>query len=111
MSFENRQRTLALSPELIGTLFPSLLAEHGEELPDAGTVIKTIGGHWDDSEHTRIRAASFPTTITGQQLKDGRIAFTALWQSDLAAEFDSGAFPGVEELSAEQLFNLIPSDV
>ncbi|MEI7532849.1 MAG: hypothetical protein WCK57_00635 [Verrucomicrobiae bacterium] len=53
----------------------------------------------------------FPTTITGQPLVDGRVAFTALWQSDLAREFDAGAFPMVEELTPERLAELTPQPV
>jgi hypothetical protein len=106
MSFENNHRTLAITPEVIGSLLPSLLETYGENLPDGNTTVRTIGGHWDDADRTRIRAASFPTTITGKQLTDGRIAFTALWQTDLAAEFDTGSFPMVEKLTPERLAEL-----
>jgi hypothetical protein len=46
--------------------------------------------------------------IVGQPLTDGRVAYTCLWQSDLAAAFDAGGIEGVEELSAEELAELTP---
>jgi hypothetical protein len=100
MSYETTSRTIALNPEAVATLFPALLAQYGEALPDGAESITTIGGHWDDSDKTRIRAASLHKgTITGQPLTDGRVAFTCLWQSDLAAAFDAGDIAGVAELS------------
>ena len=107
MSYETTSRIIALTPETVSTLFPVLLAQYGEELPDASESIVTIGGHWDDSDKTRIRAASLHKgTITGQPLSDGRVAYTCLWQSDLAKAFDRGEIEGVEELTEEQLEDL-----
>jgi len=109
MSFSNTYRIIALAPELVGPLFTQLRSTCGEDLPDGYTIVHTLGAHWDDGEHTRKRAASFPTTITGQPLTDGRVAFRALWQSDLMAEFDANGIPGVEELTEEQLAALLPA--
>jgi hypothetical protein len=109
MSYELTARTIAVSPEVVATLFPAILAQYGEPLPDGAESVLTIGGHWDDSAQTRIRAASLTDgTITGQPLTDGRVAFTCLWQSDLAAAFDAGEIEGVEELTSEQLADLTP---
>lgn len=109
VSYETTSRTIALNPEAVATLFPALLAQYGEALPDGAESILTIGGHWDDSAQTRIRAASLHKgTITGQPLTDGRVAFTCLWQSDLAAAFDRGDIEGVAELTAEELTTLSP---
>ena len=109
MSYETTSRTIALAPEAVATLFPALLAQYGEALPDGAESIVTIGGHWDDSAQTRIRAASLHKgTITGQALSDGRVAFTCLWQADLAAAFDAGDIEGVAELTAEELTTLSP---
>jgi hypothetical protein len=109
MNHEQTQRTIAVAPEAVATLFPQLLAQYGEALQDGAESILTIGGHWDDSDKTRIRAASLHKgTITGQPLTDGRVAFTCLWQSDLAAAFDRGDIAGVAELSAEELAGLMP---
>jgi hypothetical protein len=109
MSYETTERTIAVSPNAIATLFPALLVQYGEALPDGPRSIVTIGGHWDDSDKTIIRAASLTDgTITGQVLTDGRVAYTCLWQADLAAAFDAGGIEGVEQLSAEQLAGLTP---
>ena len=109
MSYELTSRTIAVSPEAVETLFPQLLAQYGEELPNAGHQVLTIGGHWDDAAQTRIRAASLTGgTITGQPLTDGRVAFTCLWQSDLAAAFDAGDIEGVAELTSQELTTLSP---
>jgi hypothetical protein len=48
------------------------------------------------------------TSRTGQPLSNGRVAFTCLWQSDLAAAFDRGDIEGVAELSADELAGLMP---
>ena len=109
MSYELTSRTIAVAPEAVATLFPALLAQYGETLPDGSESVLTIGGHWDDAAKSRIRAASLHKgTITGQPLTDGRVAYTCLWQADLAAAFDAGGIEGVEELSAEQLAALTP---
>jgi len=109
MSYETTERTIAVAPNAVATLFPALLAQYGEALQDGAESITTIGGHWDDSDKTRIRAASLHKgTITGQPLTDGRVAYTCLWQADLAAAFDRGDIAGVAELSAEELTALTP---
>jgi hypothetical protein len=109
MSYEPTDRTIAVPPEAVETLFSVLLFQYGEVLPDGAESVTTIGGHWDDAAHTRIRAASLNKgTITGQLLTDGRLAFTCLWQSDLAAAFDAGEIAGVEELTQPQLAQLTP---
>lgn len=109
MNFEPLERIVAVAPQEIETLFPQLLAEYGEELPDGNRTILTIGGHYDDADRTRIRAASLTDgTITGLPLTDGRLAFRCLWQADLAAAFDAGEIAGVEQLTEEQLASLTP---
>ena len=109
MSYETTDRTIAVAPIAVATLFPQLLAQYGEALPDGPRSIVTIGGHWDDSDKTRIRAASLTDgTITGQPLTDGRVAFTCLWQADLAAAFDAGQIDGVEQLTTNQYLALLP---
>lgn len=110
MNFETTERIVAVSPQAVETLFPQLLAQYGEALPDADRQVLTIGGHWDDGAKTRIRAASLTDgTITPQPLTDGRVAFRCLWQADLAAAFDAGEISGAEQLSEEQLAALIPA--
>jgi hypothetical protein len=103
-NFEPTERIIAVPAEAVGTMFPDLLAQYGQELPDRPRSILTIGGHWDDAEKTRIRAASLTDgTITGQPLIDERLAFRCLWQADLAAAFDAGEIDGVEELTEAEL--------
>lgn len=109
MSFETHTRNLALAPALAELLLPQLLTIYGEALPDGPLMVRTIGAHWDNSEHTRIRAAESPRTATGRMLTDGRVAFSGiLWQSDLAAAFDATGIAGIEELTAAQLAALTP---
>lgn len=108
MSFELKERIIAVSPNIVDTLFPQLLAQYGEVLPDGEENVATIGGHWDDATKTHIRAASLKKgTITGQPLVDGRVAFACLWQADLAAAFDAGQISEVEELTEAQLEQLM----
>ena len=109
-NFEQTERIIAVPADAVSTMFPALLAQHGQELPDAGRSILTIGGHWDDADKTRIRAASLADgTITGMSLTDGRVAFRCLWQSDLAAAFENGEIAGAEQLNEQQLADLTPN--
>jgi hypothetical protein len=109
-NFEPTERIIAVDPQAVAALFPQLLAQYGEELPDAGRSVLTIGGHWDDAAKSRVRAASLTDgTITGQPLTDGRVAFRCLWQADLAAAFDAGEIEGVEQLTEQQLADLTPN--
>ncbi len=109
MAFELTERIIAVAPATVATLFPTLLAEYGESLSDGSESVATIGGHWDNGAKTRIRAASLHKgTIAGQPLTDGRVAFSCLWQSDLASAFDGGQIVGVEELTKTELEQLIP---
>ena len=109
MNFETTERIIAVPAEAVSTMFPDLLAQYGQELPDGNRQILTIGGHWDDVAKTRIRAASLHDgTITGQPLTDGRVAFRCLWQADLAAAFDAGQIAGAEQLTEQQLADLTP---
>jgi len=109
MSYELTSRTIAVAPNAVATLFPQLLAQYGEELSYGSGSTRTIGAFWNDAEKTSIYAASMERgNIVGQPLTDGRVAFTCLWQSDLAAAFDNGGIEGVEQLSAEELAELTP---
>jgi hypothetical protein len=110
MSFEKSERIIAMDSEILETLFHQLISEYGEALPDKPRNIITIGGHWDDAQKTKIRAASLiDGTITPQPLTDGRIAFRCLWQSDLAKDFEDGKINDVEELTQDQLTALTPN--
>ncbi len=109
MNFETTERIIAVPADAVSTVFPDLLAQYGQELPDGGRSILTIGGHWDDAAKTRIRAASLTDgTITGQPLTDGRLAFRCLWQADLAAAFDAGQIADAEQLTEAELATLLP---
>ena len=109
MNHEQNQRTIAVSPDSVATLFPQLLAQYGEELSYGSGRTRTIGAFWNDAEKTSVYAASMERgNIVGQPLTDGRVAFTCLWQADLAAAFDRGDIAGVAELSAEELAGLTP---
>jgi hypothetical protein len=109
MAFETTERIVAVQASLLEGLFQDFLNTYGEDLHDGPRRIKTIGAHYDDTAKTRIRAASLEAgTITPQPLTDGRVAFSCLWQADLAAAFDRGDLDGVEELTAEQLADLTP---
>lgn len=107
MSFADTERIIALPPGDVGTLFPALLAQYGEPLPDGEREIVTIGAFWDDAAKTRKRAASLSDgTIQGIPLTDGRAAYRCLWQTGLMAEFDANGIPGVEELTEQQFDGL-----
>jgi len=109
MSFENTERIAAVAPASIAALYPALLAQFGEDLPDGERIIVTIGGHWDNAAKTAKRAASMTDgTITGTMLTDGRMAFRCLWQSDLVAAWEAGDLSGFDELTSEEYQALLP---
>lgn len=104
MSFEISERNMAVSPQDVETLFSALLEQYGEDLRDGQQTVRTIGGFWGDTQKTVVGAASLTRpTITGIPLNDGRVAFRCLWQADLAAAYDRGELPQVEQLTDEQL--------
>ena len=109
MSYEFTDRIIAIDPSVVESLLSNLTAQYGEPLPDGKETIKTIGAHWDDSDKTRLRAASLQRgTIAGQVLTNGKIAFRCLWQSDLASAFDRGEIPQAQQITEEQLAQLTP---
>ena len=55
-----------------------------------------------------MRALQFPKTASLTDLTDGRKAYTALWSSALLEAFAQGLFPGVQELTEEELQSLVP---
>ncbi|MEI6278295.1 MAG: hypothetical protein WCQ16_02785 [Verrucomicrobiae bacterium] len=108
MSFELKQRTLAVAPDLVPVLFPQLLERFGEDLPDGTRKVRTIGGF--DCGNGVLGAASLDIgSIAPVRLTDGRLAFSCIWQADLAEEFDAHGIPGVEELTPAQLSALTPA--
>lgn len=111
MSFESAERIAAVLPQDVPTIFPELLAQYGEALPDGPREIITIGAHRDDTARARMRAASLADgTIAPIPLTDGRVAFRCLWQTDLAAALEAGQIAGVEELTEEEFSELQPTN-
>ncbi|GAT32504.1 hypothetical protein TSACC_2903 [Terrimicrobium sacchariphilum] len=104
MSFQQIERIVAFDSMQVGALLGTALEWFGETVPDGAESIRTIGAFWDDEGRTRIRAASLVDgTISGIPLADGRVAFQCLWQSDLVDAWQEGLFPGVVELTTEEL--------
>ena len=104
MSFQNIERIVAFESSQIGALFGMALEQFGEVVADGPGPVRTIGAFWDDAGKTHIRAASLADgTIAGIPLADGRVAFRCLWQSDLVDAWEDGFFPGVVELTTEEL--------
>ncbi len=110
MSFETTTRIVkVIDPSQIPALYAQLVPKFGEELKDGDDMVLTIVAFWDDTAHTRIRAASLlDGTIVPMPLTDGSAAFQGLWQSDLAAAFDRGEITGVVQLTPGQLAALLP---
>lgn len=109
MAFETTERIIAIDPNAVESFLSDLEVQYGQPLPDGKEVIVTIGAHWDDSNKTRLRAASLHKgTIAGQVLTNGKIAFRCLWQSDLASAFDRGEIQQAQQFTEEQLAQLTP---
>ena len=109
MAFETTERIIAVPADAVGTLFPALLAQYGEELSYGSGSTRTIGAFWNEPERVRIYAASIERgSIAPTVLTDGRLAYRCLWQADLAAAYDAGQITGVEELTEQQLADLTP---
>ena len=89
-------------------LLTDLTNQYGELVNDGPKLIRTIGAFWDNVSKTKIRAASLEAgTIEALPIPGGRVAFRCLWQADLAAAFDAGNLPGAEELTEEELAELL----
>ena len=109
MAFEQTERIIAVAADAVGTLFPALLAEYGEELSYGSGTTRTIGAFWNEPEKQRIYAASMERgSIAPTVLTDGRVAYRCLWQADLAAAFDAGQITGAEQLTEQQLADFTP---
>ena len=109
MAFEQTERIIAVPADAVGTLFPALLEQYGEELSYGSGTTRTIGAFWNEPEKQRIYAASIERgSIAPTVLADGRLAYRCLWQADLAAAFDAGQITGAEELTEQQLADLTP---
>ncbi len=107
MKFETIERIIAIQPASVVAVHDSALAAFGEILPDGAGSVMTVAAHWDDASKTRIRAASLMTgSIAPMVLTDGRIAFRALWQSDLALAFVAGDIAAVNEITEIELQSL-----
>lgn len=107
MSFETFERIAAVAPAAVDEILGALVEQYGEVVADGTDRIRTIGAFWDDSAHTRIRAASLNDgTITGIPLSDGRVTYRCLWQSDLADAFSSGGIQGITELTEQEFEDL-----
>jgi hypothetical protein len=97
--FESTPRTIAISPEHIEAVLTDAMTHHAKMLPDGGEMLPCIAAFWDDAEQTRLRPACLRKgTIAGIPVGDGRISFKALWATTLAAEFEAGNIPHVEEI-------------
>lgn len=107
MTFSTTFKTFAFPETLVENL-PQIIDQFGEEAQDALETVKTIACGWDDSEHTRLRALQFPKTASLTDLIDGRKAYTALWSERLLAAFEAGQLPDVQELTIEELQDLLP---
>lgn len=106
MKFSTTFKTFAFPTSLVDSL-PALVEQYGEEAQDALLTVKTLACGWDDSEHTRLRALRFPSTVSLTDLIDGRKAYTALWSLSLLDAIDKGEIPDITELTQEQLAELI----
>lgn len=109
MSFSDTELNIAVESGQSLTLFGEQWPLHKEPLPDGNKIVETICAHWDDSAHTRKRAASLHDgTIKPTVLTDGRDLWRGLWQSDVEAKVIAGEIPGVEILTNEQVAALTP---
>jgi hypothetical protein len=110
MKYSTEFRTFAFPEALIEQL-PTLNEHYGEEATDGLLTVTTIACGWDDSEHTRLRALRFPETASLTDLVDGRKAYTALWSLRLLAAIEEGLIPDAQELTQEELMDLLPQIV
>lgn len=106
MKFSTTFKTFAFPVSLVDSL-PTLVEQYGEEAQDALLTVKTLACGWDDSDHTRLRALRFPSTVSLTDLKDGRKAYTALWSLSLLDAIDRGDIADIAELTQQELNDLI----
>lgn len=109
MSFSDQVRNIAVTSGKSMVLFSEAYPLHKESLPDGNRIIETLCGHWDDEIHTKKRAASLTDgTIRPVKLIDGRDLWRGLFQSDVENKFINGEYADVEELTDEEVSQLLP---
>ena len=102
--FELTERTFAFAPAMLGQL-GTLRASFGAEAKDGIKRLPVMLTHFDDTDRTKTRAATFPGSVVPMPLVDGRIAITGLWSERIIAAWKLGQVPGTE-LTPDELETL-----
>ena len=102
--FELEERAVAVELGAVTALFARGPTE-GSELRDGLRTVRTVLAVWDDAEHTRLRPAEYPGTVSPVALKDGRVAISGLWAKGVLARSDKAVEPvaSVEALRPARL--------
>ena len=100
------ERSIAFSPAQANA-FLRLAAAHGTDERDGLNTVKTLLVCWDDTDHTRLRAASYPENVVPVKLKDGRVLISGLWSKKALAAI-ARADVVAAELSKAELDPLLP---
>jgi len=112
MPFDNTHRYFAFSPALLQSTdeMRDTLGDLASTAPNGnGEDVKTLLACVDHSEKGGLRALELGASARPTQLTDGRLCLGGLWAVEAREAFYSGAIDG-EELTAEQVKNLIPTE-
>ena len=105
--FDLVERMLVFTPTEADAFLKQLTA-NGADAQDGQRTVRTILLTWDDTEHTRVRAASYPETIQPVVLKDGRVMVSGLWSKKGLAAVGRAEVVAVE-LTKPQIDDLLPA--
>ena len=100
------ERSIAFSPAQANA-FLRLAAAHGTDERDGLNTVKTLLVCWDDTDHTKLRAASYPENVVPVKLKDGRVLISGLWSKKALAAI-ARVDVVAAELSKAELDPLLP---
>ena len=103
------ERSIAFSPAEANA-FLRLAAAHGTDERDGINTVKNLLVCWDDTDHTRLRAASYPENVVPVKLKDGRVLISGLWSKKALAAIQRAEVIAAE-LGKAELDPLLPSIV
>ena len=100
------ERSIAFTPAEANA-FLRLAAAHGTDERDGINTVKTMLVCWDDTDHTKLRAASYPENVLPVKLKDGRVMISGLWSKKALAAIQRADVVAAE-LSKAELDPLLP---
>lgn len=105
--FKDSEEFVMFSPLMVSQL-KSLTVLHGDIARDGPKEFRTLMAHWDDTDHTRKRAADFPISCSPSLLINGNLCAIGLWSDKAISSILNGDYPLASVITEEEFKNLLP---